>query len=66
MKKIKLKISGMHCDSCAKMIEMDLEDKVKRISVSQKQGKADVEFDEKKISEEKIKEIITKLGYKVI
>lgn len=26
MKEIKLKISGMHCQSCEKLIKMDLED----------------------------------------
>lgn len=59
------KIKGMHCSSCAKMIEMELEDKVNKISVSQKDEKAVVEFDESKISEKEIKKIISELGYKI-
>ena len=65
MKKIKLIIKGMHCGSCAKMIEMELEDKVKNISINVEKGYADIEFDEEKISEGEIKKIITKLGYEV-
>ena len=64
IQKIKLIIKGMHCGSCAKMIEMELEDKVNMISINVEKGYADIEFDEKKISEDEIKKIITKLGYK--
>ena len=58
-KKIKLNIQGMHCGSCAKMIEMELEEKVDSIS-----GKAEIDFDDDKISESEIKDIILKMGYK--
>jgi len=59
------KISGMHCVSCAKIIEMELENFVNSIKVDASKNSAEVDFDEKKISEKKIKEIIEKLGYKV-
>ena len=49
----------MHCGSCAKMIEMELEEKVDSIS-----GKAEIDFDDDKISESEIKDIILKMGYK--
>jgi copper chaperone CopZ len=65
MKKIEIKIEGMHCDSCAKTIEMELAEKVDKINVNAKEGKATVEFDEKKISGKKIAGIIANLGYKV-
>lgn len=65
MKKI-FKISGMHCNSCAKMIEGELEDKVEKVSVDFKKGQAIVEFDENEISEKEIKSIIETLGgYKI-
>ncbi len=57
--KLKLNIQGMHCGSCAKMIEMELEEKVDSIS-----GKAEIDFDDDKISESEIKDIILKMGYK--
>ena len=50
-------IKGMHCNSCAKKIEDSLEDYVKSVSVSYSGSKAEIEFDENKISE---KEIIKK------
>lgn len=63
MKKINLIIKGMHCSSCSKLIQSELEDKGTKAQV-QDTGKAIIEFDEKKISEQQIKDIITELGYK--
>ena len=55
----------MHCPSCSKIIEMELEGKVNSSNIDPKSGKAIIDFDDKKISEKKIIEIITKAGYKV-
>lgn len=65
MTKIKLKIIGMHCSSCAKLIEAELIHVVNSIVVNYDGGIADIDFDEKKISEKELKEIIHKLGYKI-
>ena len=68
MKKTTISISGMHCDSCAKNIESKLK-KIKGVSnasVNFANEKAIVEFNEKLINEEKIYEVIEKLGYRVI
>ena len=54
------------CDHRSKLIEMDLEDTVKRIAINLEKKSANIEFDENKISEKEIKSIITKLGYKVV
>ena len=64
MKKI-LKIKGMHCNSCAKLIEMELEDKVNKIEVSYERGNAVIDFDNNKITEDEIKKIIRKEGFEV-
>lgn len=58
-------IKGMHCNSCADSIEQSLKDKVENISVSYKDEKAEIEFDENKISESEIKEAVDKLGYEL-
>ena len=58
-------ISGMHCNSCAMMIEQELEDKVNKINVNFASEKAEIDFDEKKISEKEIKNEIKKLGYDI-
>lgn len=66
MKKIKLNITGMHCSSCSKLIEVTLK-KNKFISNSQVNfwnNKALIEFDETKISENEIISLIDSSGYK--
>ena len=59
------KIEGMHCMSCKKIIEMELENKTNKVSIDINSGKAEIDFDDNKISEKEIIEKITKLGYKV-
>jgi len=56
-------IKGMHCNSCANNIEQELKDKVNSINVSFAREKAEIDFDENKISEKEITEIINKMGY---
>ena len=58
-------IKGMHCKSCAKLIESELQDKVKGISVDFETGKAVIDFDDKKIKEQQIKEIINHMNYQL-
>lgn len=66
--KIILTISGMHCASCAKIIEATLEEKegVSSISVDYDSKKAFLEFDEKKINLDEIKSEIETLGYSAV
>jgi len=65
MKKLKLKIEGMHCTSCATNIDFDLEDLgVKNAKTSYAKQETEVEFDEEKIKPQKIIEQIKKTGYK--
>ena len=66
--KIQFKVTNMTCTSCAKVNENYLK-KAKGVTsakVDYNQALATVEFDEKTISEQKIKEIVTKNGYGVI
>lgn len=66
-KTIKLKISGMHCTSCAMNIDGELEDigKVKSASTSYAKQETEVVFDDEIISEEEIKAIVQRVGYEV-
>ncbi|MDD5651603.1 MAG: sulfite exporter TauE/SafE family protein [Candidatus Nanoarchaeia archaeon] len=59
-------IKGMHCNSCAILIEKELQDKVNSISVSYTKGQAEIDFDKEKISEEEIISVIKKLGYEIV
>ena len=63
--KIFLRIKGMHCESCEKLIKSELEEDVKKIKIDIKSGKAEFEFDESKTGEKEIKEKIRNLGYKI-
>ncbi len=65
MKKITFDVKGMHCRSCEILIKEALEDKGVKAEISFKTGKLNTEFDDKKITENKIKEIIRKEGYEV-
>ncbi len=63
MKKEKLKITGMHCKSCAMLIEESLNDI--GVKVHFEKDTANVEFDETKTGLDKIKKIIKDEGYGV-
>lgn len=68
MEKKEFKINGMHCASCALIIEKRLgkTDGVKSIVVNFALEKASVEFDKNVISEEGIIEIIRGAGYDIL
>lgn len=64
---IKLKISGMHCTSCAMNIDGELEelDGVISSDTSYANAMTKVQFDPKKVNKEKFREVIKKLGYAI-
>lgn len=66
MKKTILKISGMHCASCAANIENTLRKEVgvKSANVNFASEKLYLEFDDAEIDIVKVKNIVEKLGYK--
>nr|MBI5455783.1 heavy-metal-associated domain-containing protein [Candidatus Levybacteria bacterium] len=66
MTKKVFKISGMHCTSCAMNIDGELEDTdgVKQANTNYARSVTEVEFDESKLNDKKIINIIEKTGYK--
>ena len=56
MTKKKFKINGMHCSSCAMNIDFDLEDVdgIKSVKTNYARQECEVEFDEKKINDQRI------------
>ncbi|MCH7605027.1 copper-translocating P-type ATPase [Patescibacteria group bacterium] len=68
MAKVILKVKGMHCASCSILIDKLLEKQegIKAIQTNYGNEKTAIEYDEKKISLEKIDELIGKLGYDLI
>ncbi len=68
MTKLVLKVKGMHCASCAILIDKLLSKQAGVVAVSTSYGaqKVALEFEEDKISLQKIDEFVNKLGYDVI
>lgn len=66
MKKIILKIKGMHCTSCAMLIDLDLEETegVIESKTSYAKHQTEVKFNEDRITEEEIIKTIKNSGYK--
>ena len=67
LKIIKIQIDGIHCKSCKILIEteVDVLIGVKDIDVDFQSGECQIEFDDSKISQKKIFEVIEKLNYSV-
>lgn len=55
----------MHCKSCEMLITDALEEVGAKAQVDSKKEIAIIEFDEKRLTEDKIKQIIKKEGFKV-
>jgi copper chaperone CopZ len=66
LKKKIYKVRKMRCASCATMIELDLEDNGVKAKCSYPNQTLEVEFDEDKTAEKKIKEIVKKSGYELL
>lgn len=66
MTKTKLKVSGMHCASCALSIDDRLEELegVRTASTSFRRGQTKLQFDEDKVDLALVREAIAELGYR--
>lgn len=66
VKKI-FKIKGMHCTACAMDIDGELEDTdgIDLSNTNYAKERTEVVFDEQKINETEIVEIVSKLGYSI-
>jgi uncharacterized protein len=51
-------VEGMTCNSCANLIEQKLKSKVRRVSANFSKGEVSVDFNEKKISEKEVVDLI--------
>lgn len=60
-----IKIDGMSCQHCVMAVKKEIH-KLDVQNLEVKIGEASVEFDEKKVNEEKIKQAILEAGYIVV
>lgn len=67
MKKVILKIEGMHCEGCSNRLTkaLNLMDGIKEANVSFEEKKANIEYDEEVLNIEQIKQAIEDAGFKV-
>jgi len=65
MKKKSYKVLGMHCTSCPLLIESDLEDAGVKAACNYARQTLDVEFDDSRIAEEKIRDVVRSSGYEL-
>ena len=66
MTKKTYKVNGMDCSSCAMVIEGELEDAGVKATCSYVKEVLDVEYDEVKMSEKMIQDVVAKAGYSVV
>ena len=68
MKKVEIKIEGMHCEGCSKRLTkvLSLVDGVKNIEVSLENKLADIEYDETVAKLEDFYEAIEDAGFEVV
>lgn len=68
MTKLVLKVKGMHCASCSALIDKLVGKQPGVVSISTNYGaeKTAIEFDESKVTLEKVDELLHKLGYDLI
>ncbi len=68
MKKLVLKVKGMHCASCSILIDKLVGQQPGVISIKTNYGaeKTAIEFDEAKVSLEKVDELMHKIGYDLV
>lgn len=57
-------IKGMHCTSCAAMIELDLEDA--GVSAKCSYANQNLELDDEEVDIEKIKDVVKRAGYELV
>ena len=65
MTKTKLKVTGMHCGSCALSVDDALEelDGVRKSSTSFARGQTKLEYDETRVDLDTLRSVIAGLGY---
>ena len=67
MKNITFNVKGMHCSSCEMLLAEGLADAgAKSAKASWKAGTIEVEYDEKKVSEQQLRQAIHKEGYEAM
>ncbi|MDT5061030.1 MAG: copper chaperone [Acidobacteriota bacterium] len=67
-KTAKIHVEGMHCKMCSASVAKALKatDGVEKVEVSDKEGIAVIQYDDQKVTEAKLREVINGTGFKVV
>ena len=63
-----IRVEGMHCKMCSASVEKALKatEGVEQVEVSSEKGEAVVQFDDQKVTEAKLREVINGTGFKAV
>lgn len=67
-KKAVIHVEGMHCKMCSGSVEKALKATagVEQVEVSSEKGEAVIQYDDQKVTEAKLREVINGTGFKVV
>ncbi len=63
-----IKVEGMHCQMCSASVAKALQATagVEKVEVSTEQGTAVIQYDDQKVNEAKLREVINSTGFKAV
>ena len=63
-----IQVQGMHCEKCSASVTKALKavDGVQKVDVSASKGVAVVEYDDQKVTETRLREVINSTGFKAV
>ena len=67
-KTVTIRVEGMHCNNCSASVAKALKatDGVEKVEVSQEKGEAVIQYDDQKVTEAKLREVINGTGFKAV
>jgi mercuric ion binding protein len=67
-KTAKIRVEGMHCKMCSASVAKALKatDGVEKVEVNDKEGIAVIQYDDQKVTEAKLREVINSTGFKAV
>jgi copper chaperone len=67
-KTITIRVEGMKCKNCSSSVAKALKatDGVEKVEISHEKGEAVIQFDDQKVTEAKLREVINGTGFKAI
>ena len=63
-----IRVEGMHCKNCSASVVKALKatDGVEKVEVSHEKGEAVIQYDDQKVTEAKLREVINSTGFKAV